>query len=130
MTPNQAQRRPKKNPKRRPRERYTVSSYDGAIYCACRIAFPPPAPLAREDKESRKAQLARLTQEQKRELKTWEKAHQWAANQLRHARATEIRREAGLDAARAVLGHRSSQITEVYAEIDVGKAAEIMIRIG
>jgi integrase len=54
----------------------------------------------------------------------------WHPNQLRHAKATEIRREAGLDAARAVLGHRSPQVTEVYAEIDVSKAAEVMARLG
>jgi integrase len=51
-------------------------------------------------------------------------------HQIRHTKATEIRREAGLDAARAVLGHRSPKITEVYAEIDVNKAAEIMERLG
>jgi integrase len=51
-------------------------------------------------------------------------------HQIRHTKATEIRREAGLDAARAVLGHRSPRITEVYAEIDVNKAAEVMEQLG
>jgi integrase len=51
-------------------------------------------------------------------------------NQLRHTKATEIRREAGLDAARVVLGHRSPQITELYAELDVSKAAEVMEKLG
>ena len=54
----------------------------------------------------------------------------WRPNQLRHTKATEIRRDAGLDAARVVLGHRSPQITETYAEIDVGKAIQIMERLG
>ncbi|MBL8793224.1 MAG: tyrosine-type recombinase/integrase [Planctomycetia bacterium] len=54
----------------------------------------------------------------------------WHPHQLRHTQATEIRREAGLDAARAVLGHRSPAITEVYAELDVSKAAEVMGRLG
>jgi hypothetical protein len=36
----------------------------------------------------------------------------WHPNQLRHTKVREIRREAGLDAARVVLGHRSAQITE------------------
>lgn len=54
----------------------------------------------------------------------------WHPHQLRHAAATEIRKEAGLDAARAVLGHRSPAITETYAEIDLGKAAEVMERLG
>jgi integrase len=55
---------------------------------------------------------------------------QWHPHQLRHTKATEIRREAGLDAARAVLGHRSAAITEVYAELDVGRAAEVMEKLG
>jgi integrase len=55
---------------------------------------------------------------------------EWHPHQLRHTKATEIRREAGLDAARAVLGHRSPKITEVYAEIDMTKAAEVMEKLG
>jgi integrase len=54
----------------------------------------------------------------------------WHPHQLRHTKATEIRREAGLDAARAVLGHRTPAITEVYAELDLTKAAEVMERLG
>ncbi len=54
----------------------------------------------------------------------------WHPHQLRHAKATEIRREYGLDVARVVLGHRSPQITEVYAEIDTAKAATVMERLG
>jgi integrase len=54
----------------------------------------------------------------------------WHVHQLRHTKATEIRREAGLDAARAVLGHRSPQVTEVYAELDTSRAAEVMERLG
>jgi integrase len=58
------------------------------------------------------------------------KSLHWNPNQLRHSAATEIRREAGLDAARAVLGHRSPQVTEVYAEIDAAKAARVMEKLG
>jgi integrase len=54
----------------------------------------------------------------------------WHPHQLRHTKATEIRREAGLDAARVVLGHRSAQITELYAEADTSKAAEVMAKLG
>lgn len=54
----------------------------------------------------------------------------WHPHQLRHAVATEIRKMAGIDAARAVLGHRSPAITEVYAELDMGKAAEVMAKMG
>jgi integrase len=54
----------------------------------------------------------------------------WHPHMLRHAKATEIRREAGLDAARAVLGHRSPVVTEIYAELDTTRAAEVMGRLG
>jgi integrase len=54
----------------------------------------------------------------------------WHPHQLRHTKATEVRKEAGLDAARAVLGHRSPVITEHYAELDVSKAADVMERLG
>lgn len=54
----------------------------------------------------------------------------WHPHQLRHNAATEIRREAGLDAARAVLGHRGPAITEHYAELDTAKAAAVMERLG
>ena len=54
----------------------------------------------------------------------------WFPNQLRHARATEIRREFNLDAARAVLGHTSPAVTEVYAELDADTAAQVMERLG
>jgi integrase len=54
----------------------------------------------------------------------------WSPNQLRHAAATRIRRELGLEAARAVLGHSSAQVTEIYAELDQSKAADAMKRLG
>lgn len=54
----------------------------------------------------------------------------WHAHQLRHSAATELRRKYGIDAARVVLGHRSPQITETYAQLDVSKAAEIMRQDG
>jgi hypothetical protein len=120
----------KRRPKRQPGEYYTIVSYAHAIYRACDLAFPPPAPLARQGDETKSKWGRRLSEEQKAELHAWRKRHRWHPNQLRHAKATEIRREAGLDAARVVLGHRSPQITEVYAEIDVNKAAEVMARLG
>ena len=54
----------------------------------------------------------------------------WHPHQLRHSAATRIRREFGLDVARAVLGHSSPVVTEVYAELDQVKAAEAMGKIG
>jgi integrase len=54
----------------------------------------------------------------------------WHPHQLRHNAATRIRREFGLDAARAILGHTSPAITELYAELDRSKAIEVMSLIG
>ena len=54
----------------------------------------------------------------------------WSPNQLRHNAATRLRKEFGLEAARTVLGHRTPVVTEIYAEIDQSKAADIMRRIG
>lgn len=39
----------------------------------------------------------------------------WSPNQLRHTAATRIRREAGLEATQAVLGHARANTTEIYA---------------
>ncbi len=54
----------------------------------------------------------------------------WHPHQLRHNAATRLRREFGLDVARAVLGHNSPAVTEVYAELDASKTAEAMERVG
>jgi integrase len=51
-------------------------------------------------------------------------------HQLRHNAATEIRKTFGLDAARATLGHKTAKVTEEYAELDTGKALEVMRQIG
>lgn len=50
----------------------------------------------------------------------------WSPNQLRHARATELRRLYGLDAAQVVLGHQEAFVTQIYAERDFRKAEELM----
>jgi integrase len=130
LPPSQTRRCPKKHARRAPSDRYRVSSYDHAVMAACDAAFPPPAPLARREGETKKKWLVRIGTEGWAEVKRWRHAHRWHPNQLRHTKATELRREFGLDAARAVLGHRSPQITEVYAEIDVAKAAQVMEKLG
>jgi integrase len=54
----------------------------------------------------------------------------WHPHQLRHNAATRLRKEFGLDTTRAVLGHSSTAVTEIYAELDREKAAEAMARVG
>ena len=125
VTPSQAKRQPKRNPKKAPRDRYNVITYDQAVAGGCRKAHCLTcAACHRKDGELRRDWLARV------EPCDGLKALHWHPNQLRHTAATEIRREAGLDAARVVLGHRTPNITETYAEIDMGKAAAVMERLG
>ncbi len=130
MTPSQAARKPKVNPKRPKRERYDETSYRNAIYRACDRAFPPQGELARRPKESKAKWLARLTVEQRGVLTRWRGDHRWHPNRLRHTAATLIRREHGIEAARVILGHSKLTTTEIYAEADQVKAAEVMARIG
>ena len=55
----------------------------------------------------------------------------WSPRQLRHTRASQIRQEfGGLEAAKAVLGHTDTRVTEIYAERDLKLAADVMRRIG
>lgn len=54
----------------------------------------------------------------------------WSPHQIRHAAATRLRREHGIEVARLILGHASTTTTEVYAERDADLAASIMRRIG
>ena len=54
----------------------------------------------------------------------------WSPNQLRHAAATKIRQQSGLDAAQVILGHSSVQTTQVYAEKNLTAAVDIAAKIG
>ena len=55
----------------------------------------------------------------------------WSPNRLRHTRATQIRAAFGtIEAAKAVLGHTDTRVTELYAERDLGLAAKVMKEIG
>jgi integrase len=129
VQPSQQDRR-KPKPRKSPGDRYTTGTYKRAIADACRDAFPPPAPLCRQEGETKKAWLARLTSDQQEKLRQWNQEHRWNPHRLRHTAATTIRRECGLDTARVVLGHRTPAITELYAELDVGRAVEAMARLG
>lgn len=54
----------------------------------------------------------------------------WTPLQLRHTAATRLRRLAGLEAARAVLGHSRASTTEIYAELDQQQAIDAMQLLG
>ncbi|TWU27622.1 tyrosine-type recombinase/integrase [Bythopirellula polymerisocia] len=125
-TPLNCGNRPGKNgkpkPKRTAGDQYDSCSYRRAIHRACDKAFPHPELGSKVRKDMTDAQVA--------ELKNWQSDHHWSPNQLRHAAATEIRREFGLEAAQVVLGHSSANVTQVYAERDFAKALEYARRRG
>lgn len=104
MTPSQAARRPKRRPLRSAGKKYANDAYRRAITRAVELA--------------------------NRERKEHDKLPNWKPNQLRHAAATEIRRQYGLEAAQVALGHASADITQVYAERDQSKAIEVARAIG
>jgi len=58
------------------------------------------------------------------------KVELWSPHRLRHTAGTTVRREFGLDACQAVLGHRHAQVSEVYGEVNQAKAVEVALRIG
>jgi integrase len=54
----------------------------------------------------------------------------WHPNQLRHTRATELRKHHGLEAAQVVLGHARADITQLYAEKNMALAKELAKQSG
>ena len=55
---------------------------------------------------------------------------QWSPNQLRHSRATEVRKAYGLEAAQVTLGHATADVTQVYAERDRELARRVALETG
>ena len=51
-------------------------------------------------------------------------------NRLRHAMATEVRQQFGLEAAQITLGHAAADVTQIYAERDMKKGIEVARKIG
>jgi integrase len=105
VQPSQRNRR-KRRPRRIPGERYATGAYGHAISYG----------IVAASREAERAGSPPIPE--------------WHPNQLRHNAATRLRREFGLDVARAVLGHSTPVVTEVYAELDGAKAAEAMERVG
>lgn len=107
-------------------ERYDTASYRRAITRACEIAFGMPEELRKAPKgETTEAKAVRLER-----AGQWRDGNCWAPNRLRHSAGTEIRRRFGLEAAQVALGHSSADVTQVYAERDYDKAADVMAKIG
>ena len=98
-------------PRRKPGKHYTTSAYGHTITKAIKKAFRPEGMSDAE-------------------FANWKPPQHWHPHQLRHNAATFLRKEFGLETARIILGHRSSAITEVYAELDQQKALEAIVKVG
>lgn len=107
-------------PKRTPGDRYDVAAYRRAIARACDAAFPvPTAPGS-----------VRSAADEETRIADWRREHRWHPHQLRHTRATALRKSFGLDGASVVLGHKSLAVTQGYAQADAEEAGRIMGQVG
>lgn len=102
VQPSQVSRK-RPRPKRQPGARYTTASYRRALDYATTLAI------------------------ENGDLP--DKTH-WHPHQLRHNAATRIRRQFGLDAARAVLGHTTVSQSAEYAELDTELAVATAAQVG
>ncbi len=116
----------KAEPRRGAGDRYTTGSYRRAIHRACEVAFALSDELRKFPKDLSDEEKAR----RRKLAKRWRAEHTWHPNQLRHSAATEIRKRFGLEAAQVTLGHAAANVTQVYAERDLEKAAAVMAQFG
>lgn len=136
---------------------YSSESYRKAIHHACRRAFPPSVDLrdraaaarswlrawAKENPKPKEIvgdvravarwRASGMPSEHRaalKELASWEGVHAWNPNQLRHARATWLKKTFGIEAAKDTLGHACLDTTEIYAERDLERAMTIARKVG
>lgn len=108
--------RKRRNPKLLPGDRFTVHSYRRAIKYGAM-------------KANKKA--LEFAQQQGRKIKEGQiLIPEWSPNQLRHSKATDVRRQFGLEAAQVVLGHSKADVTQHYAERDQTLAIEVARKTG
>jgi len=96
----------RKHPRKQPGESYSVLSYGRAIAEAVR-------------KYNRRA-----------EADGRPVIPHWSPHRLRHSYGTKVRAAAGLETARAALGHATVSATQVYAEVDQQRVRDLAARIG
>lgn len=102
----------KRKPSKTPGQHYTVCSYRRAIHVAC-------------DKADTEAQESQGVPADGERI-----IPRWSPNRLRHAFATKVRKEFGLDAAQVALGHAQANVTQIYAEKDQQLAAQVALKLG
>ena len=99
---------------------------------ACSVAMDSPADRARQPRTSRRGDSYTTSSYRRAIVRACERAGipRWTPNQLRHSRATELRRKYGLEAVQTVLGHAQADVTQIYAERDFERAKRIMREVG
>jgi integrase len=97
--------------RRPPKDRYDPTSYARAIARAVKVAFRPEGMTDAEFAE-------------------WKCPYHWHPHQLRHSRATELRKSFGIEAARVALGHSDVETSLIYAEKDRGIGLKIAAEVG
>ncbi len=130
VTPKGQGNEPGTNRRRRARKpggRYTTQSYGKAIAAACMQAWPAPI---HPPKGTKGETLKKWRKENHKALLEWRREHRWHPHQLRHAYATRVKREHGVETARILLGHSSVNVTELYGEADTAKAIRVARKIG
>ncbi len=144
VTPSELRRRRrrKQKPRRKPGDHYTTDSYRRAIWRACDVAdieargAAPPFVCKRCGKSYNQFGFLRLHAEQQHgetltlELEGERIVPRWSPNQLRHAFASAMRKEYGIETARVLLGHANVSTTEIYAERDARLAASVIGKVG
>ncbi len=106
MTPSQANRQPRGNPRWRPGSRYTTDSYRRAVGRA----------IERANRDRAK--------------KDQDPLPHWFPNQVRHTTGSDVRKTYGLEGAQVVLGHANANVSQIYAERDLARARQIMQEVG
>jgi integrase len=117
-------------PKKTPSDRYTTLSYGRAVQRGCDRAFPLPIQVRRPTGATMAEWRKQLRGVNKEIVVEHFKKYRWSPNQLRHAAATEIRSQFGLEAAQVTLGHSRADVTQVYAERDLAKGINVARKIG
>jgi integrase len=106
--------------------RYDRRTYRQAVLRGCDKANA----LALKERAQELAEAGKSPEEIKKELDGKRLVPRWSPLQLRHTAATAVRAKFGVEAAKVILGHTKVETSQIYAERDLGMAAEIMAQIG
>jgi integrase len=101
----------RRKPARQIGDRYDVASYRRAITRACDKANAQRKTESADESEVRAVP-------------------HWHPHRLRHTAATALRKTHGIEAAQVILGHKTLDVTELYAEQNVEQAMRIMAQVG